>query len=256
MKRFIPHLAAVTLVLGVSRAAPLDDLGAAAQRLADAPNYSWTSAEKNVRGSFPATTKDIVGLTEKDGFTVIKSTMKASNTLTEVRIYWGSQMAYLRDGSWKTAEELQAAAGRSSGITVIGTGVANSGRGIGMMTVASQNEAQTGPGRPAQMLLSLLPQVKGLTLSGGEIVGELSYDYIARVMRGNGRNGPLVVAPSSSGSVKFWIKDGEIAKFQIKLKASYENADQANERTTTVEVKNVGTTVVAVPVEAKAKFKM
>jgi hypothetical protein len=256
MRKFILPAFAALFASASSHAAPADDVAAAAQRLVEAPNYSWTSTEKTLRRS-SVVTKSVKGVTEKDGFTVTKTTLKASNTVVEDTIYWGTQIAYLRNGSWKTAEELQAAMGGRSGVTVIGSGVANSGRGIGVMTITPQTDTQPGAGRPAQMVLWILAQVQSVTASGDAFVGDLSYDYIARIMRGNGRNGPLVVSRSSTGSIKFWIKDGGISKYQTQIKASYEDSDSPlAERTTTVEIKNVGSTFVAVPAEAKAKFKL
>jgi len=262
MKTFVLPAIAAAFSAVTLHAAPLDDVAVAAQRLADAPNYTWTSAETTARGPMPngqtmETSKTVAGQTEKDGFTVTKSTMKAGNTLVEDTIYWGTQMAYLRNGSWKTAEELQAAAGGRSGVTVVGTGVGGSGRGIGTMTIASQNDQPRGAGRPAQMVLSILAQVKNVAASGDAFVAEMSRDYIARAMPLNGRNGPLVVSQGATASAKFWLKDGVLAKYQIKIKAAFENGDAPPaERTTTVEIKNVGSTVVAVPAEAKAKFKL
>jgi len=266
MKTFVLPAIAAAFSAVTLHAAPLDDVAVAAQRLADAPNYTWTSAETTARGPMPngqtmETSKTLAGQTEKDGFTVTKSTMKAGNTLVEDTIYWGTQIAYLRNGSWKTAEELQAAMGVPRGggesITVTGTGVGGSGRGIGTMTIASQNNLPPGAGRPAQMALSLLAQVKSVTASGDAFVAEMSQDYIARAMRGSGRNGPLVVSQGATASTKFWLKDGVLAKYQIKIKVAYENGDAPpSERTITAEIKNVGTTVVDVPAEAKAKFKL
>jgi hypothetical protein len=258
MRKFIIPAFAALLTSASSHAAPADDLAVAAQRLADAPNYSWTSKEKTLRRSISVTTS-VQGVTERDGFTVTKKTTSATSgpDYVENTVYWGTQIAYLRNGSWKTAEELQAAAGGRSGVTVVGTGVANSGRGVGAMTVTPQNDSQPSTGRPAQMVLWILAQVNSVTASGDALVADLSHDYIARVMRGNGRNGPLAVSPRSTGSAKFWIKDGAIAGYQTHIKASYEDSDvPLAERTTTVEIKNVGSTVVAVPAEAKAKFKL
>jgi hypothetical protein len=258
MKKLVLPAIAAALAVANTRATPLDDVAVAAQRLADAANYSWASNEKTLRGPITMATS-VKGATERDGFTVAKKTMNnpRGSDYVEDTVYWGTQVAYLRNGSWKTEQELRAAAGGRSGVTVVGNGIGKSGRAVGVMTATSQNDAPPSASRPAQMILWILAQVKNVTVSGDAFIVDLSYDYIARVMRGNGRNGPLVVSPNSTGSAKFWINGGVIAKYQIQIKASYENSDApAAERTTTVEIKNVGSTDVAVSAEARAKFQL
>jgi len=56
--------------------------------------------------------------------------------------------------------------------------------------------------------------------------------------------------------VKFWIKDGVPAKYEFKVKGTvnFNGNEFENDRTTTVEIKEVGTTKVAVPEAAKKKL--
>jgi len=55
--------------------------------------------------------------------------------------------------------------------------------------------------------------------------------------------------------VKFWAKEGVLSKYEFKLqgKMSFNGNDTDVDRTTTVEIKDVGTTKVTVPEEAKKK---
>ena len=59
----------------------------------------------------------------------------------------------------------------------------------------------------------------------------------------------------AKGSVKLWAKDGLLTKLEIKLqgKMSFNGNDTDVDRTTTVEIKDVGTTKVTVPEEASKK---
>jgi hypothetical protein len=60
----------------------------------------------------------------------------------------------------------------------------------------------------------------------------------------------------AKGSVKFWIKDGVLVKYEYNLQGSMDmmgNSTDIN-RTTAVEIKDVGTTKIAVPDEAKKKM--
>ena len=55
--------------------------------------------------------------------------------------------------------------------------------------------------------------------------------------------------------MKFWAKEGVLSKYEFKLqgKMSFNGNDTDVDRTTTVEIKDVGTTKVTVPEEAKKK---
>ena len=70
-----------------------------------------------------------------------------------------------------------------------------------------------------------------------------------------GEGGPSVT--DAKGSVKFWLKDGALVKYEFKLKGLIKFGDNEfpNERTTTVEIKDVGSTKLEVPAEAKKKLE-
>ena len=73
--------------------------------------------------------------------------------------------------------------------------------------------------------------------------------------RGRGGNeGPEV--SGAKGSAKFWVKDGVLSKYQYQVKGSmnFNGNDFDVDRTTTVEIKDVGTTKVAIPAEAQKKL--
>ena len=60
----------------------------------------------------------------------------------------------------------------------------------------------------------------------------------------------------AKGSAKFWIKDGVLAKYEFKVTGSmnFNGNDIDVDRTTTVEIKDVGSTKVEVPEGAKKKL--
>jgi len=65
-------------------------------------------------------------------------------------------------------------------------------------------------------------------------------------------------APSVSdpkGSVKFCVKDGVLAKCEFKVsgKVTFNGNERDGDRTATVEIKEVGSTKLEVPEEAKKK---
>jgi hypothetical protein len=61
---------------------------------------------------------------------------------------------------------------------------------------------------------------------------------------------------NAKGSVKFWVKDGVISKYEFKVSGTVTMGgnDRDVDRTTTVEIKDVGTTKLALPDEAKSKL--
>ena len=83
---------------------------------------------------------------------------------------------------------------------------------------------------------------------------------LARMGRG-GRGGPGGGAgdgpKNAKGSVKFWLKDGQLAKMELKTSATmnFQREDRAMASTRTVEIKDVGTSTVEVPADAKKKLE-
>jgi hypothetical protein len=58
------------------------------------------------------------------------------------------------------------------------------------------------------------------------------------------------------GSVKFWLKDGALVKYEFHVSGtiSFNGNDFDSDRATTVEIKDVGATKVDAPEEAKKKL--
>ncbi len=67
-------------------------------------------------------------------------------------------------------------------------------------------------------------------------------------------NGPDI--SGAKGSVKFWVKDGVLSKYEVKVqgKVSFNGNDRDIDRTTKIEIKDVGTTQIEVPDDAKQKL--
>ena len=56
--------------------------------------------------------------------------------------------------------------------------------------------------------------------------------------------------------MKFWIKDGVLSKYEFKVQGKVTSGDRETDvnRTTTVEIKEAGTTKLELPAEAKEKL--
>jgi len=232
MKRTI-LFSAMTLAAGSLIAAgssPKDDITAAAKKLGEKPNYSWkTTVAVPADAQFrPGPTE---GKTEKDGYTHVAMTFGDNTTQAVLK---GDKAAVTdRDGEWQSATDLESAEGR--------------GRFLGRMA----RNIKT----PAVQAADLAAGAKDLKKDGDIYSGDLTEDVAKAFLRfGRGGDGPTV--SNAKGSVKFWLKDGALAKYEYKLKGtiSFDGNDRDVERTTTVEIKDVGSTKVNVPEEAKKKL--
>lgn len=243
-----------------------DEIKSAAKKLADKPNYSWTAKSDSGRpagdqdgqggrrgggrgfGGGGTTMPD--GRTEKDGFTVL-SYRFGTNTPTEVIVKAGKTAVKSGD-EWKTAEELADSGDSNEGNRRFNTG----------QFMARRAQTFKAPATSAQELVG---QVTGLKKEGDAYAGELTADAIKQMYTfrggrpgGNNENAPPPLDTSGiKGTVKFWITDGVLSKYEQHVEGKMkgrEDRDFDIKRTTTVEIKDVGTTKVSVPAEAKKKL--
>ncbi len=221
-----------------------DEVKAAAKQLAGKDNYSWTQTMKNEgggfggRGGFPSE-----GKINKDGLTYIvsKFTNQNGDEMTFERAAKGEKSAMKgQDGSWQATP----APGQGGG------GGGRGGRGRGGMFGMARN--------PVAQAEDLASKVKELKSEQGVLSGDLTEEGAKSFLTFGGRGGqnaPEVAG--AKGSVKFWIKDGLLAKIEYNVRGKVTFNDQENEvnRTTTIEIKNVGTTKVELPSEAQEALK-
>jgi hypothetical protein len=61
----------------------------------------------------------------------------------------------------------------------------------------------------------------------------------------------------AKGSVKFWIKEGSVAKYEVNVQGKVTAGGREFDinRTMTTEVKDVGSTKMEIPAEAKARME-
>ena len=215
------HLLFGTLaLLGASllaaNAAPKDEVTAAAKKLADKDNYSWKQKTENAGGGgFGGGTTE--GRTEKDGYLWLSMTMR-DNTIEAVKK--GDKGAIKSQDGWQSLSE--AASGDPGPSTFIA------------------RRLQTFKA-PAAQVEELANKVKDLKKDGDVYSGELS-DEAAKIQLGGraGGNGPEV--SGAKGSVKFWVKDGMLSKYEVKVqgKVSFNGNDRDVDRTTMIEIKDIG----------------
>jgi hypothetical protein len=232
----------IALVAGSLLAAdPKDDVAAAASKLADAGNYSW-KAIMDLGPNSQFTPGPTEGKVDKDGYTWLSVTF---NDNTTEAVKKGDKVAVKGEDGWQAAAETGDAGGGGGGFNA-----------VRMMSRRMQNLKP-----PAAEVQDLITKVKAITKDGDAYSGELTEEGAKALAtmgfgrRGGGGNRP---APTNlKGSVKFWIKDGALTKYQSKVSGKRQNRDgdeEAFERTTTVEISDVGATKVTLPDDAKKKL--
>jgi hypothetical protein len=210
------------------------DVEAAAKKLADAPSYAWT---QKTEGGFGGGTAE--GKAEKDGFTFVSMTL--FNNDVEI-VKKGDKGAVKLEDGWKSVEELAAETPQD--------GQPNRGRFVAMMMRNYR--------APAAVATDLVTKVKELKKTDDAFEAELTEEGAKSLLSFRGRPGGQDQAPQISnakGTAKFWVKDGALTKFEHHLTGSinFNGQDRDIDRTTTVELKDVGTAKVEVPEEAKKK---
>ena len=226
-------LALVTvLVLPVAAAVadPKADVAAAIKKLEQQPGYSWTYTPKTVgsesasRGSVPLT-----GKADKDGYAVVSGEM--GDVSVEIGIK-GEKMIVNYTGEWLSTAE-----------------IGENNRTVQRLRLIK---------RPTDEATMLLGKVTGLKKdSDGSYASELDRMWAKEMFALLGRR--AAAAPSAQGSAKFWLKDGQLAKYEFVVKGKITTGEDKTEvevsRTTTVEIRDVGSATISLPDEAKKKLQ-
>ena len=216
------------LLIAVSLAAadsnPKDEITTAAKKLGDKPNYSWrTTVVVPDDAQFKPGPSD--GKTEKGGFTHI--TMSFGDNTTQAVIKGDKAAVMNQESEWQSVADLENSEGR--------------GRFLGRIV--------RGFRAPAVQAAELAGATKSLKKDSDVYSGDLTDE---------GAKAQFRVAPATNakGSVKFWLKDGALTKYEFKLKGTvnFNGNDVEVDRTTTVEIKDVGITKVSVPEAATKKL--
>ena len=215
------------LVIGVAAPALCvagADLKTAVQKFAEKSSYSWTAASS---GKPEFRLGPMEGKAEKDGFVYCKFTL-GDNPIEMA--FKGSKFAIKRGEQWESAEDL----------------ASNNGAGI-----ARRLKAFKPPAAEAQ---DLLQKSKELKVGGdGLYSGDLTAEGVKELFS---RTRPNAQVSEPKGTVKFWVKDGLLIKyeFEVQGKISVNGEENDIQRTTTVEIKDVDASKVSVPEEAKTKL--
>lgn len=220
-------LGATALLAGSLLAAdssPKDDITNAAKKLGEQANYSWKATVVVPEGTQfrPGPTE---GKTEKDGYTHVK--MSFGDNTTQAVIKGDKAAVTNRDGEWQSVAEVD--------------GNEGPGRFLGRMV----RNLKT----PSAQAAELVAAAKELKKDGDAYSGDLTAEGAKAQFR-------FGTPSNAKGSVKFWLKDGALSKYEFKVQGKVDfNGNEVDvDRATTVEIKDVGTTKVEVPEAAKKKL--
>jgi hypothetical protein len=214
---------------------PKDDVISAAKKLAEKSNYSWKSTVESAGGGARMGGPS-EGKTEKGGFTCLSMTRGDNTTEAFMK---GEKGALKTADGWQSFAEATASGGDQP----------SPGRFIARMMQTFK--------APAAQAEDLAGKAKELKKDGDAYVGDLTEDGAKSQLTFGGRGGANAPEVSGAkGSVKFWIKDGVLAKYELKVqgKVSFNGNDRDVDRTTTTEIKDIGTTKIEVPEDAKKKM--
>ncbi len=196
-------------------------------------NYSWTATVELPGSEF--TPGPVKGQTEKDGYALVSQEM-GENTLQAA--FKGDKTAIKVEDQWQSLDEAEGFGAMMGWIVA--------------RTRTAADEAE-----------SLLKAAKSLKAADGALAGDLTDDGAKELLSFGRRGGNAEFSPpppkNAKASVKFWLKDGSLSKFQSDVKGSVAFGPDQEARDMqvirTVEIQNVGTTKVDVPVEAKKKLE-
>src|SRR5580765_8637720 len=229
-------ISAITLIAGTLLAADSEDVKAAAKKLGEQKNYSWKTTVVVPEGSQfrPGPTE---GKTEKDGYTFLSMSFQ-DNTIEAV--VKGEKGAAKMEGEWRSLADMAQDSGPGS-----------------FMARRLQNYRT-----PAAEAEDIAAKTKDLKKEGDAYSADLTEEGAKDLLRfrggrrGGGGGGGGAEPKNAKGSAKFWVKDGQLAKYEYKVSGtvSFGGEDRDVERTTTVEIKNVGETKIEVPEDAKKKI--
>lgn len=225
--------------LTLMAAEPKDQVAAAAKKLVG-QSYSWTSLTK-VEGA-QYTPRPLEGMADKDGFVCMKQEFNNNSAEAFMK---GTKGVVKTDDGWMTAEELTQAAGGGQG----------RGRGPGRMLLSAK--------APAETVLDLVGKMKEVKAGeAGMVSGDLTeagaQELLTAGRRGRGGQDAPPAPKNAKGSMKLWMKDGVLAKYELTVSGTITFGQSQEERdmsrTTTVEIKDVGQTKFEVPAQVKAKL--
>ena len=211
-----------------AESSPKEELAGAVEKLSKQDNYSWNT--KTEFGNFPPGSTD--GKADKEG--LIQLSMAFGDNKTEAFLQ-GSKGAAKSDGEWQSLKDLSSE---------------QRGPRSFLARILENYKA------PAVEAADLLSKAKEIKKADDAFSADLTEEGAKSLLMFRRRGGDAPEAKNAKGSVKFWVKDGVLSKYQYKLEGTinFGGEDRDVDRTTTIELKDLGKTKIEMPEDAKKKL--
>jgi hypothetical protein len=218
----------LVLSLSAASADPKSEVSDAIKKLAQQSGYSWTYTPKTEGSDSARRQGPMEGKTEKEGLSYLKG--EAGDITIEIA-FKGEKMIVNYNGDWLSTAEI----------------------GENNRTV-QRLKALKRPTDEAEFLMGKSTALK--KESDGVYSSEMDGTAAKEMFALLGKR--AAEAPAAKGLVKFWVKDGQLAKYEFIVRGKITTGEEKREvdlsRTTTVEIKEVGSTKVSLPEDAKKKL--
>jgi hypothetical protein len=272
--KILSAVVASLLAATVAHAGATDQAIIAAVKLAEAPNYAWSTSVDDDARSYVI--EGQTNLADKNDFSLVtmpmvatvrrrvtRATSNSENVMTA--IFCGDERLLIQtpDG-WRKPEQLSANSEGSARSGESGITSRRGRRGSGGFPGGSDRPApaysnlQLTLSRPHEELAIIVAGYTDIKADGDVISGTLSETAAKLLLVHSGQK--EITPLTASGTFRFWLKDGALVHYELKLEgtlAVVANGDRHEitvHQTATTDVKNVGATTFDVPDEAKKKF--
>lgn len=238
LRRILP-IALVFLIPVLAEAAgPKDELVAAVKKLADSPNYSWTT---KVEGGFSAGSGE--GKTEKDGPTNWVVTLGDDSYQVIIK---GDKAAAKGNGGWASLAELIRDADEE------GTGFSPE-----RFLSTTIEHFKT----PVAQAKDVCDDIDEVQKSGDSYKADLKPETVKKLLsflrrRAVAAKPSQIEVEDPKGTATFWVRDGVLSRMEVHLQGAvtFNSNKRTIDRTTITMIKDVGSTKVVVPDESREKL--
>lgn len=249
LKRYLMSVVSIVAITAISaHADPKDDIQAAVQKLSDAGNYSWTTTTKTQGGRY--TPGPVDGKTQKDGLSEISGKMMDSQY--DMLLKGDKVLVKMNDSGWETPDEAAAKDDQNGG----GPSPA---RFMGFMSRMFRT--------PVDQAKDNLGNLQNIQKTDDGYTADLTTDAAKAMLSfrrrpttnpdGDNGNMPQIDVSNAKGTVTISLQDGNLTKieFHVSGSVSRDGGDPRDvDRTMTTQFKDVGSTSITVPDDAKAKL--